>query len=69
MEKEYGKGHEREKHREIGEGRNRFLPEHDARPNTKSSFDRKQLMIWLGALMLGVVLGLLGVGPLTRRPM
>lgn len=66
MEKEYGKGHEREKHREIGEGRNRFLPERDARPNTKSSFDRKQLMIWLGALMLGVVLGLLGVRAIDK---
>lgn len=45
---------------EKDKDKNRFLPEGDARPNNRSSFDRKQLMIWLGALMLGVVLGLLG---------
>lgn len=64
--KEKEKGQEREKHRYIGEGGNRFLPERDARPNTKSSFDRKQLMIWLGALALGVVLGLLGVKAIDK---
>lgn len=51
---------------EKDKDKNRFLPEGDARPNTKSSFDRKQLMIWLGALMLGVVLGLLGVRAIDK---
>lgn len=40
---------------------NPYLPETDARPNTSSGFDKKQMMIWLGALVAGVVLGLLDV--------
>lgn len=46
--------------------KNDFMPERDARPNTRSSFDRKQIIIWLGALALGVVLGLLRVTAIDR---
>lgn len=46
--------------------KNKYLPEHDARPNTKSSFDRKQIMIWLGALAAGVILGLLRVNAIDQ---
>lgn len=41
--------------------RNMPLPEADARPNTRPSFDRKQFFIWIGALTLGVLLGLTGI--------
>ncbi len=46
--------------------KNKYLPEHDARPNSKSSFDRKQIMIWLGALAAGVILGLLRVNVIDQ---
>lgn len=46
--------------------KNDFMQERDARPNTRSSFDRKQIIIWLGALALGVVLGLLRVTAIDR---
>lgn len=46
--------------------KNDFMPERDARPNTRSSFDRKQIIIWLGALALGVVQGLLRVTAIDR---
>lgn len=46
--------------------KNKYLPEHDARPNSKSSFDRKQIMIWLGALAAGVILGLLRVNAIDQ---
>lgn len=46
--------------------KNKYLPERDARPNTKSSFDRKQIMIWLGALAAGVILGLLRVNAIDQ---
>lgn len=46
--------------------RNEFMPERDARPNTRSGFDRRQIMIWLGALALGVVLGLLRVTAIDK---
>ena len=46
--------------------KNKYLPEHDARPNSKSSFNRRQIMIWLGALAAGVILGLLRVNAIDQ---
>lgn len=37
---------------------NSAFPERDARPNTQPSFNHTQFLIWLGALVLGVLLGL-----------
>lgn len=40
---------------------NQYMPEPDARPGTSPSFNSRQMIIWLLALAMGVVLGLLKV--------
>lgn len=41
---------------------NPYIPEADARQSTSPSFNSRQMIVWLGALVAGVVLGLLKVG-------
>ena len=40
---------------------NPYLPEPDARPGTRASFDRKQVLIWLSVLIVGFALGMLKI--------
>lgn len=45
----------------MGKETNPYLPEPDARPGTRASFDRKQIVIWLAVLIVGFALGMLKI--------
>lgn len=50
----------------MNDQENKYLPEADARPNTKASFNRTQLYIWLGVLLVGGGLGFLKVEAIDK---